>query len=38
MKNYKINKDESKVNKFRRDTETERLMQIEDVSLDEKPT
>lgn len=38
MKNYQINKDENKVRKFRRDTDTERLMQIQDVSLDEKPT
>jgi hypothetical protein len=38
MKNYQINKEPTKVKKFRKDTESENLMQIEDVSLDEKPT
>lgn len=34
MKNYQINKDVSEVRKFRKDTDTERLMQFEDLSLD----
>lgn len=38
MKNYEINKDVSKVKKFRKDTNTENLMQFDDFSLDEKPT
>lgn len=38
MKNYQINKDKPKVLKFRKDTNTESLMNFQEVSLDDKPT
>ena len=38
MKNYQIMKEKPKVVKFRQDTNTETLMNFEDVSLDDKPT
>ena len=38
MKNYQIMKEKPKVLRFRQDTQTENLMDFEDVSLDDKPT
>lgn len=38
MKNYKIQKVKSETKKFREVTNTEKIFQIEDVTLDDKPT